>query len=89
MARYIVHQLIQSLFKEPGLLDRLKSEPDAVYDAYGLTAAERAAFSEASPAALTSIGVHPILQMHLMLARNPKMAEMISVKSYTGEWRLS
>jgi hypothetical protein len=89
MARYVVHQLIQNLFKEPGLLDRLNSAPESVYDSYGLTAEERAAFSEASPEALASIGVHPILQMHLMLARNPQMAEMISVKSYTGEWGLS
>ena len=28
MARYVVHQLIQSLFKEPGLLDRLKNSSD-------------------------------------------------------------
>jgi len=89
VARYVVHQLIQNLFKEPGLLERLNQAPDAVYDSYGLTAEERAAFSEPSPAALTSLGVHPILQMHLMLARNPQMAEMISVKSYTAEWGLS
>jgi hypothetical protein len=88
MARYVVHQLIQNLFKVPGLLDRLRSAPDAVYDAYGLTAAERNAFSVASPSALASLGVHPILQMHLMLARNPQMAEMISVKAYTAEWGL-
>ena len=89
MARYAVHQLIQNLFKEPGLLDRLKSEPEAVYDSYGLTAAEREALSEASAASLASIGVHPILQMHLMLVRNPQMAETISVKAYTAEWGLS
>lgn len=86
MARYVVHQLIQNLLKEPGLLDRLKSEPNSVYDAYGLTNAERDALSAASPAALASIGVHPILQMHLMLASNPQMAEMISVKAYTADW---
>jgi hypothetical protein len=88
MAGYAVHRLIQNLFKEPGLLDRLKSAPDAVYDAYGLTATERAAFSDASPSALASIDVHPILQMHLMLARNPQMAEMISVKAYGADWEL-
>jgi hypothetical protein len=89
MARYVVHQLIQNLFKEPGLLAKINSTPDEVFDSYGLTVAEREAFSEASPATLASIGVHPILQMHLMLARNPQMAEMISVKSYTAEWGLS
>ncbi|MDR3468580.1 MAG: hypothetical protein P4M07_21835 [Xanthobacteraceae bacterium] len=89
MARYVVNQLIQNLFREPGLLDRLKSDPASVYDAYGLTAAEREAFSDAGHLALASVGVHPILQMHLMLVSNPQMAEMISVKSYTAEWGLS
>jgi 2'-aminobiphenyl-2,3-diol 1,2-dioxygenase, small subunit len=84
MARYVVHRLIQNLFKEPGLLERLSTAPEAVYDAYGLDDAERTAISEASPSALAAIGVHPILQMHLMLARNPQMAEMISVKAYAA-----
>jgi 2'-aminobiphenyl-2,3-diol 1,2-dioxygenase small subunit len=88
MARYVVHRLIQDLFKEPGLLERLASTPDQVYDAYGLDAAERAAVEDASPPALASIGVHPILQMHLMLARNPQMADMISVKAYANGWGL-
>ena len=70
------------------MLDRLRSAPDSVYDAYGLTKAERDAFSVASPSALASIGVHPILQMHLMLATNPQMAEMISIKAYTADWEL-
>ena len=82
MARYVVHRLIQNLFKEPGLLERLATAPDAVYDAYGLDDAERTAVSDASPPALAAIGVHPILQMHLMLARNPQMAETMSVKAY-------
>jgi 2'-aminobiphenyl-2,3-diol 1,2-dioxygenase, small subunit len=84
MARYDVHRLIQNLFKEPGLLERLVTAPDAVYDAYGLDDAERKAVSDASPPALAAIGVHPILQMHLMLARNPQMAELISVKAYAS-----
>jgi 2'-aminobiphenyl-2,3-diol 1,2-dioxygenase, small subunit len=83
MARYVVHRLIQNLFKEPGLLERLTTAPDSVYDAYGLDEAERTAVSDASPPALAAIGVHPILQMHLMLARNPHMAEMISAKAYS------
>jgi hypothetical protein len=87
-ARYAVHRLIQSLFKEPGLLDRLANAPDAVYDTYGLDAAERAALSNADPAALAALGVHPILQMHLMLARNPQIADMISIKAYREGWEL-
>jgi 2'-aminobiphenyl-2,3-diol 1,2-dioxygenase, small subunit len=82
MARYVVHQLIQNLFKEPGLLERLRATPEAVFDDYGLSAEERAAFKDGSPPALAAIGVHPILQMHVLLACNPEVAALITVKAY-------
>jgi hypothetical protein len=43
MARYEGHQLIQNLAKVPGLLDRLTSESQVVFDGYGLTEQERQA----------------------------------------------
>lgn len=86
MARYVVHQLIQNLFREPGLLERLRADPTAVFRAYGLTEAEQAALREASPPALGALGVHPILQMHCLLAFNPQIADAISVKAYAGQW---
>ncbi|MBT9462104.1 MAG: subunit of meta cleavage enzyme [Rugosibacter sp.] len=82
MARYEVHQLIQNLAKVPGLLDRLTSESQVVFDEYGLTEQERQALSEASPPALASIQVHPILQMLYLIARNPNMAAQVSVRDY-------
>jgi 2'-aminobiphenyl-2,3-diol 1,2-dioxygenase, small subunit len=85
MARYEVHRLVQNLFREEGLLERLNRDPEAVFRAYRLTAEEGAALREASPASLGALGVHPILQMHCLLAFNPHIAEAISIRAYAGQ----
>lgn len=82
MARYEVHQLIQNLTKVPGLLDRFSTDSPTVFAEYGLTDKERAALMEATPPALASIDVHPILQMVYLIARNPGMAAHVSVRDY-------
>lgn len=82
MARYAVNKLVQELFREPGLLERFRDHRAKVYDAYGLDAAERAALDEGTPPALASAGVHPILQMHYLLACNPDIAKLITVNAY-------
>lgn len=82
MARYAVNRLVQELFRQPGLLERFRERRADVYDEYGLEAAERAALDEGSPAALAAAGVHPILQMHFLLAANPEIAKLITVKAY-------
>jgi 2'-aminobiphenyl-2,3-diol 1,2-dioxygenase, small subunit len=80
--RYAVNKLVQELFRQPGLLDRFRAHRTEVYDAYGLDAAERAALDEGTPPALTRAGVHPILQMHYLLACNPDVAKLITVNAY-------
>jgi 2'-aminobiphenyl-2,3-diol 1,2-dioxygenase small subunit len=82
MARYAVNKLVQELFREPGLLERFRSRRAEVYEAYGLEAAERAALDEGTPSALAAAGVHPILQMHYLLACNPDVAKLITVNAY-------
>lgn len=82
MARYAVNKLVQELFRQPGLLERFRSRRAEVYDAYGLNAEERAALDEGSPPALAAAGVHPILQMHYLLACNPEVAKLITVNAY-------
>ncbi len=82
VARYEVHRLIQNLTKVPGLLDRLSSEPEIVFNEYGLTDQEKQVLIEASPPALASIQIHPILQMLYLIARNPGMAAQVSVRDY-------
>ena len=38
--------------------------------------------SAGDPAALASIGLHPILQVHLMMAMNPQMADLINMSAF-------
>lgn len=82
MGRYAVNRLVQELFRQPGLLERFRGNRNEVYDAYGLTREERAGLDEGSPTALTAAGVHPILQMHYLLACNPDVAKLITVNAY-------
>ena len=80
--RYAVNRLVQELFRQPGLLDRFRGQRAAVYEEYGLNAEERAGLDEGTPPALTAAGVHPILQMHFLLASNPEVAKLITVQAY-------
>lgn len=82
MARYEVDRLIQDMSKKEGLIARVNEAPSEVFEQYGLTSPERAALLEATPQALASIGVHPILQMHYLMYRNPDMATQVSIKDY-------
>lgn len=82
MARYAVNRLVQELFRQPGLLERFRERRDEVYEEYGLNTVERTALSEGTPPALSEAGVHPILQMHYLLACNPDVAKLITVNAY-------
>ncbi len=82
MGRYAVNRLVQDLFRQPGLLQRFREKRAEVYDAYGITAEERTGLDQGSPPSLTAAGVHPILQMHYLLACNPEVAKLITVDAY-------
>ena len=82
MARYQVHKMIQDLSHQAGLMERFQADRQKVFAEYELTEEERAALTEASPPALASIGVHPILQMHYLLFSNPDMASHVSMRDY-------
>lgn len=85
MSRYAVNRLVQDLFRQPGLLERFRERRAEVYDAYELDSTTRVALDDGSPSALTGAGVHPILQMHYLLACNPDVARLITVKTYLKE----
>ncbi len=78
-----VNRLVQRLCREPALVERLKREPQAVWGEAGLSDAEGQALAEGSPEALARVGLHPILQVHWMLAMSPQMAELINMQAYT------
>lgn len=85
MSSYSVNRLVQDLFRQPGLLDRFRDERAKVYEEYGLNEAQRAGLDEGTPSALASAGVHPILQMHYLLASNPEVARLITVNAYRDD----
>lgn len=84
MDRYRVNRMIQHTCKRPETIARLNADPDAVFDAFGLDEDERQALREGSPAAMGRIGVHPILQMHWVMARRPEITQMMSILDYEG-----
>jgi 2'-aminobiphenyl-2,3-diol 1,2-dioxygenase small subunit len=82
MASYAVHRLIQNLCRRGDLVGRLKTEPDAVFTDFGIGEAERAALRNPNPETLGAIGVHPILQVHLMLALDPGFGAKVNLGPY-------
>ena len=85
MSSYAVNRLVQELFRQPGLLERFRDRRGEVYDEYGLDPAQRAGLDEGTPPALAAAGVHPILQMHFLLASNPDVARLITVDAYRDD----
>jgi 2'-aminobiphenyl-2,3-diol 1,2-dioxygenase small subunit len=82
MASYATSRLLQSLCRRPELAARLRTEPDTVFAEFGVPENERAALRAPSPEALGAVGVHPILQIHLMLALDPGFGARVNIGSY-------
>ena len=71
-----VNTLLARLFQEPELLQRLRTNPDVVFAAAGLTPADCAALRDGSFGALDRIGVHPTLRMHYQMAIKPEIVRL-------------
>ena len=84
MGDYRVNRLIQSVCRRPETIARLNEAPEKVFDEFGLSEEERRAFREGSVEAMGGAGVHPILQMHWLMARNPEVMRMMSILDYEG-----
>lgn len=80
-----VHRLLLSLFREPGALETLHQDREALFTRYGLSEDERAALRDGTFSALADIGVHPILRMHYQMAMNPDMAQHVSIRGFLNE----
>lgn len=79
---YAVNRLMQELFSEPENLASFTADRAALYDKYGLSADQRTALDGGGQEALTSAGLHPVLQMHHFMATNPIAPDFVSVKAY-------
>jgi 2'-aminobiphenyl-2,3-diol 1,2-dioxygenase, small subunit len=82
MPSYQVNLLIQTMCRNPETIARLNADPEAVFEQFGLSEAERAALRDGSVEAMGSAGAHPILQMHWLMARQPQIMEQMSILEY-------
>ena len=84
MTSYRVNGLIQTMCRNPETIARLNADPEAVFEQFGLSEAERSALRDGSMEAMRSVGAHPILQMHWLMARQPQIMEQMSILEYPG-----
>jgi hypothetical protein len=69
-AAYRVHRLIQDLNRDPRLATTFVSDPEPLFQRYGLLEHERQLLREGTPRALMRLGVHPNLQMKFLRLRS-------------------
>ena len=77
-----INLLVERLVHEPALRERCATDRDAVLAEAGVDPACAAALASGDMAALTQIGMHPILQMHYQLVLHPHVAAHMTVRHY-------
>nr|ART35555.1 A23 [uncultured bacterium] len=77
-----LNTLIGRLFREPGLLERLHADREQLFAEAGLSEPQCIALRDGSPDALESVGLHPILRMHYLMATNPGLADSVSIREF-------
>jgi hypothetical protein len=77
-----INLLVERLVHEPALRERYGREPSAVLAETGIEAVHGAALASGDMAALTQIGMHPILQMHYQMILKPQMAAHMTIRHY-------
>ena len=74
VAPYRIHRLIQDTLRDPARARAFAVDPQPIFDHYGVTASEAALLETRSVEAMSSLGVHPNLQMKYLRLRNPPVA---------------
>lgn len=76
IAPYRIHRLIQDTLRDSAQARALATDPQPVFDRYGITSGEVALLEARSVEAMGSLGVHPNLQMkYLRLRKQPVSSE--------------
>lgn len=82
---YRVCKMIQDTCRFEDGIARLRDNPEAVFDEYGLTEEERRAFRSDPPFSMPlmgKIGLHPLLRLHYGLATSDKIVSDMSIRRY-------
>lgn len=78
-----VNRLIQDLCRDPDNMARLRADPEACFDEFGLDDAEKAALRSGDPMRVVAeTGAHPILAIHYLFAINPGAMAQMSIRHY-------
>ena len=77
-----VHRLIERLPGNPAAVERLRNDPERLFDEFGLSSEERAGLREGTRAALDRLGVHPSMQFKFMVATGRSSLKLGSVRTY-------
>lgn len=85
-AAYRVHKLLQELV-DPTNAEQMLSDPESLFDRYGLAPEERQALLDGTPESMGELGVHPLLQMMLLFVRSPEMGQEGALSGVMAELR--
>ena len=77
-----INLLVERLVHEPALRERYVTDRAAVLAEAGVDPAHATALGAGDMAALTQLGMHPILQMHYQMVLKPYMAAHMTVRHY-------
>lgn len=77
-----INLLVERLVHEPALRERYAAERAAVLAEAGIDPAHESALASGDMAALSQIGMHPILQMHYQMILKPQMAAHMTIRHY-------
>ena len=69
-----VWRLVSAVTSTPEIASRLRAEPDALFDEFGIETGLRARLLEATVESLGELGIHPMLRYRYLRALSGKRA---------------
>ena len=85
LVTYKLCRLVQDNLRTPEGIARLRDAPEALFDEYGLTEAERKPFRKSMPLSMpmyAEAGLPPMLRLHVALATDKKIMRDMTVRNH-------
>lgn len=79
-----INRMLQSIPHDPTVAMGLLTGPEAIYDRFGLSEAERAAFRAGDAGAIRALGIHPHLMMSWTLLTNERVRNFLAIDPVHG-----